>query len=204
MPLKRRPLHRRFEGFFGEWHKTCSIDRVSARSADRGEAMPAAWKKYLTNLSFAEPARYAIVESWARSSAAVGGRNQEPKFTQVQADEFSRRLMASADFLNVAIPHLCGLMRNLPGQTHVAYITDADGIVLHSLGDQEQIQMFGLSPGFDWSESTMGTNGVGTALATKTPVAVVGDEHYLRAFENCTCTAAPISDPLASSSAQLT
>jgi transcriptional regulator of acetoin/glycerol metabolism len=66
--------------------------------------------------------------------------------------------------------------------------------VLISFGNAEQIATFGLSAGYDWSECTMGTNGAGTALALRKAVAVVGSEHYIRAFENCTCTAAPIFD----------
>jgi PAS domain S-box-containing protein len=55
-------------------------------------------------------------------------------------------------------------------------------------------QAFCLLPGYDWSESSMGTNGAGTALVERRPVAVVGAEHYLELFGGCTCTAAPLLD----------
>jgi transcriptional regulator of acetoin/glycerol metabolism len=95
-------------------------------------------------------------------------------------------------FIESAARHVPGLMKRLPGSTNVAYITDADGIVLWSMGDPEQIRLFGLSPGHDWSERAMGTNGAGTCLQTLRPIVVVGNEHYQTAFHNCTCTGAPV------------
>ena len=38
-------------------------------------------------------------------------------------------------------------------------MTDADGIVLYSKGTDFLMMAYGLRPGFDWSERTMGTNG---------------------------------------------
>jgi PAS domain S-box-containing protein len=80
----------------------------------------------------------------------------------------------------------------MAGVSHVAYLTDGDGIVLRALGDPTQIETLHLSPGHDWSEATIGTNGAGTALVAARPVAVIGPEHFASSFENCTCTAAPV------------
>ena len=49
-----------------------------------------------------------------------------------------------------------------------------DGIVLLSRGNHQVMLLYGLCPGFDWSEKTMGTNGAGTALVTDSAVAVIG------------------------------
>ena len=51
---------------------------------------------------------------------------------------------------------------------------------------------YGLCPGFDRSEKTMGTNGAGTALATDSAVAVISPHHYQLPFEEATCLAAPL------------
>lgn len=53
--------------------------------------------------------------------------------------------------------------------THAIYLTDDDGIVLRSYGDRAMIEALGLTPGYDWSESQMGTNGAGTALTEGQP-----------------------------------
>lgn len=134
-----------------------------------------------------------LAESWTRSHAAGLDRHAAPKFRR--ATDLAERLQRCAALVDVARPKLSALLRKLPGGTNVVYITDADGIVLFSAGDPGQLAQFGLTPGYDWSEKTMGTNGVGTALATKTAVAVVGFEHYLDAFAASTCTGAPVFGP---------
>jgi transcriptional regulator of acetoin/glycerol metabolism len=136
---------------------------------------------------------YVIVRSWQRSAAAGLARDGTP-FRQIAAGELGLRLQRSARLVDAARPRLEAVLANLPGTTNVAYVTDRDGIVLHSVGDTTQIVLFGLSPGYNWSEAAMGTNGAGTALATGHPVSVVGPEHFITAFANCTCTAAPIRD----------
>ena len=50
-------------------------------------------------------------------------------------------------------------------------------------------------PGADWSESHAGTNAIGTAISTRTPIQVLGSEHYLQAAHDWTCSGAPIRDP---------
>jgi transcriptional regulator of acetoin/glycerol metabolism len=82
----------------------------------------------------------------------------------------------------------------MSGIQHVIYITDRDGIVLFSAGNDEIMMMYGLLPGYDWSEKRMGTNGAGTALASGKAVAVVGTDHYQLPFHESTCLAAPIRD----------
>lgn len=135
--------------------------------------------------------RAVILDSWRRSSAAGHERSSAPQFCRVSDDELSRRTASNADLLAVAAPHMKRLseLLNMP---HVVYVTDADGIVLDSRGDRDFISRFSLAPGYDWCEARMGTNGAGTALACGRPVAVIGPEHFAVAFDDCTCTAAPI------------
>ena len=49
--------------------------------------------------------------------------------------------------------------------------------------------------GFDFSEVSVGTNGMGTVLVERRPVLVHGAEHYSDLLENVTCAATPIFEP---------
>lgn len=140
--------------------------------------------------------RSAVLESWRRSERAGVERTPESvEFRRVPEDELQRRLEANGDWLAIARPHLEWLTATFSHIPHVVYLTDRHGIVLHSVGSEHLIETVGLAPGHDWSETTMGTNGAGTALATNQPVAVVGPEHFISSFDDCTCTAAPIHSP---------
>lgn len=137
-----------------------------------------------------------VLRSHERSEAAgVEREEDELEFRRVEEDELSRRHDEASRLIDTARPHLRWLSRLLGSVPNVVYLTDPDGIVLHAEGPEGLINDWRLAPGYDWSESTMGTNGAGTALATERPVAVIGGEHYSRAFAGVTCVAAPIRGP---------
>jgi transcriptional regulator of acetoin/glycerol metabolism len=77
-------------------------------------------------------------------------------------------------------------------------LTDAQGTVLHSVGHDGFLQRaskVALAPGANWSESSKGTNAIGTALIDEAPTVVHAGEHYMHANGFLTCSAAPIFDP---------
>src|SRR5579884_3138704 len=97
------------------------------------------WKTTLRTLDFGDPARYAIVESWSRSRQAQLERKQTPGFRRVSAVELEQRLQAAAELVEIAVPRLWRLLRELPRETDVGYLTDHDGVVLASVGAPDQI-----------------------------------------------------------------
>ncbi|MEV6070982.1 helix-turn-helix domain-containing protein [Nocardia sp. NPDC052001] len=52
------------------------------------------------------------------------------------------------------------------------------------------------APGFNYSEGEVGTNGVGTALASGKAVFITGHEHFAENITVFACAGAPIRDPL--------
>jgi PAS domain S-box-containing protein len=148
--------------------------------------------KTVARLADAGPLHPIVIQSWQRSLAAGLDRDAPPNFRRVSSDELQRRQSDSRVLLDSAIPHLHWLSRWFEQRPHVAYLVDSDGIVLHAEGDPDAIDRYYLSPGYDWSESLMGTNGAGTALASGVPVAVVGCDHWFVAWKDATCLGAPI------------
>jgi PAS domain S-box-containing protein len=138
--------------------------------------------------------RSAVAQSWHRSDAAGVDRHAVPRFRRVAEDDLQHRLSANRLLLEISIPHLRWLSEWFGPRPHVAYVVDADGVVLHSEGDPASIDLYHLSPGFDWSEAVMGTNGAGTALASGRPIAVIGCEHWATSWKDATCLGAPILD----------
>jgi PAS domain S-box-containing protein len=136
-----------------------------------------------------------VIRSWQRSADAGLTCDETPSFRRISSEELAQRQAASSILLAAAIPHLRWLSRWFDPRPHVVYVVDADGIVLHAEGDAGAIARFGLSPGHDWSESQMGTNGAGTALAAGAPVAVVGCDHWSTAWKDATCLGAPLFAP---------
>jgi transcriptional regulator of acetoin/glycerol metabolism len=96
-----------------------------------------------------------------------------------------------------AAPVMEMLFEQIVSTHSIVALTDPQGTILHSVGDSgflERAQQIALAPGVNWSESTKGTNAIGTALFTETPTIVHASEHYVRANHFLTCSAAPIFD----------
>ncbi|MGH2341632.1 sigma-54-dependent Fis family transcriptional regulator [Segnochrobactraceae bacterium EtOH-i3] len=77
----------------------------------------------------------------------------------------------------------------------LAILTDADGLILDTLGHPEfadRAARVALRPGVPWGEATTGTNAVGTALFERRPITVQGSEHYFAPHRILSCSAAPI------------
>jgi transcriptional regulator of acetoin/glycerol metabolism len=136
------------------------------------------------------PARWVIVASWDRCAHLSPHAAPEPR--RVDDADLRARLARNAALVEAAAPRLEGLLRALRGKSNVAYVTDADGIVLASRGDARELERLGLLAGYDRSEARLGTNGAGTCLVAGRPVLVAGREHFAAAFHDRACAAAPI------------
>jgi hypothetical protein len=78
-------------------------------------------------------------------------------------------------------------------------VTDADGILLWREGSARvrlRADSLGFMEGARWTEATVGTNAIGTALAEAAPVQLFSAEHFEQAQHPWYCTAAPIHHPV--------
>ena len=163
-------------------------------------ASAATWKRIAAQLKESRPDAESatsplILESWRRSHRAGIDPAGEVQLRKVATVELLRRLSANRLLLHAAADLLDRFSASMGATRHVIYLADADAIVLLSRGTDVLMQSFGLRPGFDWSEAAMGTNGAGTAIASRSPVAVVGPEHWLLPFRDASCLGAPVFGP---------
>jgi sigma-54 dependent transcriptional regulator, acetoin dehydrogenase operon transcriptional activator AcoR len=99
-----------------------------------------------------------------------------------------------------ALPVLRNLREHLEGQPISVILTDAAGVVLTRMrADYDldrHLDSVMLAPGFSYSEASVGTNGIGTALEGGRPMHVFGHEHYAENLENLACAGVPIRHPI--------
>ncbi|MBW4023489.1 MAG: sigma-54-dependent Fis family transcriptional regulator [Proteobacteria bacterium] len=103
-----------------------------------------------------------------------------------------------ADLLSAASEVFTRAAELFGGSRSLMLLTNTDGIVLDTIGDHQTLddgQDIHLMPGGDWREHTVGTNGIGTALATGRPAQVHAAEHFCEGIKGWTCAAAPIREP---------
>ncbi|WP_200958150.1 GAF domain-containing protein [Nocardioides sp. Soil805] len=134
-----------------------------------------------------------LVASWQRSEGyGVSLESIEPSFTGTFDDE--------SLFFECGREVLAGLHQTLINEPVSLMLTDADGLVLNRMsGDTSLLRALDavhLAPGFAYAERTVGTNGLGLAIADRAPTVVRADEHYALSLCTYTCAAVPVLDPL--------
>src|SRR6478609_5749888 len=91
-----------------------------------------------------------------------------------------------------------GLDSVIESGDNILVIADAQGRVLWRSGPRSVLghaDRLGFVEGAHWGENAVGTNAIGTALASHRAVQVFCAEHYLRSHHPWTCAGAPIKDP---------
>nr|WP_229456868.1 sigma-54-dependent Fis family transcriptional regulator [Massilia sp. KIM] len=120
-----------------------------------------------------------------------------PDFDPLARNDLSHLLEQNGLLHTHAVPAMETLYQQIINTHNMVLLTDAQGVILHTLGDADFIEKanrVALSPGVGWSEQRMGTNAIGTAIAERAPSLVHADQHFLAANHFLTCSAAPITD----------
>ena len=140
----------------------------------------------------------SILNSHERCAALGLSRIDRPDHTPVIRSDLAVARERNLRLHVHAAPVMELLLEQTMASQSMVLLTDAQGTVLHSVGHDAFLQRaskVALTPGANWSESSKGTNAIGTALVDEVPTVVHADEHYMHANGFLTCSAAPIFDP---------
>lgn len=144
-----------------------------------------------------EIARPVVAASWKRSLAAAVDPERDAPAVVLPHDELER--IRDAHPLSKVLPVLRQTLTSIADEaSHIMIVTDARGLILWREGSarvRRDADRIALSEGALWSEESIGTNGMGTALAADQPVQIHSAEHLVRRIHTWTCAAAPVHDP---------
>jgi transcriptional regulator of acetoin/glycerol metabolism len=171
-----------------------SLQATTPPAMTDGEGLAETRQRFLT-FETVEPNRVrdTILASWWRS-----------RRWNVAADHIDLSYTGDPDLdsrlTRSAMPVLRSLRENLESQPISVILTDASGVVLVRLAADTELDRYldrvQLAPGFSYSEESVGTNGIGTALEGGRPMHVFGHEHYAENLENLACAGVPIRHPI--------
>ena len=140
----------------------------------------------------------AIEQSHLRCEALGLKRIERPDFEPLVRSDLAVARERNQRLFTHAAPVMELLFEQIVDTESMIVLTDAQGTILHSVGDDRFLHRAGkvaLSPGVNWAEHAKGTNAIGTALVEEAPTVVHGGEHFIHANNFLTCSAAPIFDP---------
>ena len=158
-----------------------------------------AWECFVAGEALLKaPVHSDVLSSWRRS------RQSGVKPTEVRApliasgDSVERLRQQRQDLLSAASPLFAATGDLLARSGSIMLLTNAEGVVLEAQGNRHTLeagQQMHLMQGGQWSEGVVGTNGIGTALATGLPAHIFASEHYCMGMKGWTCAAVPIREP---------
>jgi hypothetical protein len=141
--------------------------------------------------------RRLVARSWTRVLAHGVDPDLGHPPGPLPAAEVERRRVASP--LRAVLPELRAALTSVADDaSHIMVITDSDGRLLWREGAvpvRRRADGLGFTEGADWSEGSVGSNAIGTALAEAAPVQMFAAEHFVRSHHVWTCTACPVHDP---------
>lgn len=163
------------------------------------EELKQVWYDFVTGQATNCPGlREVIFDSWKRS------RENQVSYQPTQApiifagSMLERHKKSMHELIAISLPIMENLYKFMADAGFVIALSDREGCLLEVIGSDEAKEI-GLRanfvPGAQWSEETVGTNSIGTAIFLDQPVQIRGREHYCRMFHPWCCSAAPIHDP---------
>jgi transcriptional regulator of acetoin/glycerol metabolism len=153
------------------------------------------WKNFVrTGIAGEANVHKTIIASWERCrNASVEFDGKCRDLISVKELEERRGLLCE-----ISEPIMETLYQCLRGSRSVVVLVDKEGYILASLGDLaslRQAEKLNFGPGANWSEYSVGTNALGTAMAIGHSMQVTGCEHYCENHHLWTCAATPIRNP---------
>ncbi len=138
-----------------------------------------------------------VARSWERSRQLGLSMSSRAVFDEVSRSRRQQVQERNQHLIEFAVPEMERLLTALSRSDWVLACVDATGSVVASLssGDPHADLRSAFRPGVDLAEQAIGTSAPGCALAEDRPVAVLGNEHYLRDLANFSCIAVPIYGP---------
>lgn len=158
-----------------------------------------AWERFLVGEPDAAAALgSAVVSSWRRSLELGVNPTRQAAPLNATGDSFLRLRERNEELIYGSSALLGWLQDLFIDSPCIMLVTDPNGVVLEAVGDRQVLaagERIHLVAGGQWNEDTIGTNGIGTALATGQPAQVHAAEHFCEGIKGWTCAGAPIRQP---------
>ena len=157
-----------------------------------------AWERFVQDQPLERTGvRSVVLASWqrCRSEAVDPARHAAPGAAAERVRQLQRQNRELCEAARPALESLRDILRECGT---LVMLCDPGGTVLHLNGETRARSVgegINLATGGCWNEDVIGTNAIGTAIATAAPVQIHADEHFCLDVKRWTCAAAPILDP---------
>lgn len=167
---------------------------------DKNKELGELWERFVTESfkdSVPEKVRKNVLESWKRcQSQDVNPRQLQA--TSALSDLDLKLILQESELYHVAKPIIDDIFHKLGGTRYLFTLSDEHSRIIYLKGDtqiKKEAEKMNFALGMDWSESSVGTNAIGTSIFTRNPIQIFSAEHFCQGCHPWTCSAAPIIHP---------
>jgi len=155
-----------------------------------------AWQQFVTEGKLKKHfLKDFVADSWYRSRDHGVDPFTEKVKVELDEDEVNKRYKEFMNLLKRAKPFMNSLYKIVGSSGLLVRLTDKDGYVLECIGDKDLGLKYGslnMYRGCNVKEEVIGTNAIGTALYTGSPVQIIGAEHFCKQYHGWSSSACPI------------
>jgi transcriptional regulator of acetoin/glycerol metabolism len=157
-----------------------------------------AWKTFVASGEIIPAAVSSpIADSWRKCAETGVNPSDGTGRIILESAALKRLVEKNRIVIDIAKPFMENLYQFFHASGFIIVLTDAYGNILETFGDSDRLKSartINFLPGANWQDVAVGTNAIGTALATGQPIQVSGHEHFCLRHHCWTCSAAPITD----------
>jgi transcriptional regulator of acetoin/glycerol metabolism len=164
---------------------------------EQQHAIRLAWESFLRKGKAPQGIPQTIASSWERSRT-LGVTVERGGAPLAGEPEVFRRRSQNAMLLTAARPALQRSSLFLAEASSMMILSDPGGFIIETAGDPrivDQGRRNHLEVGGNWEEGAIGTNAIGTALAERRAVRILGAEHFCEDVQRWACAATLVRHP---------
>jgi sigma-54 dependent transcriptional regulator, acetoin dehydrogenase operon transcriptional activator AcoR len=158
------------------------------------ERTAAAWRDFVAGADSVRGVRPEILASWYRCREEY---EVDPCLDRAPAAAEASPRSIEHDVVFAELGGVAASAADEVGSGCLITVADSDGHVLVSYGSRRVLRVAAdsnLAPWSTWLERASGTNGIGTALESHSPVMVAGPEHWCKTFHPWICAGIAVRD----------
>ena len=167
---------------------------------DNARELNSIWERFITKSSsdlFPEKIRKNVLDSWNRClDLDINPRQLQAKSALSNFDLHQQ--LKESELFQVAKPIIDDMFHKLMGTRYLFTLSDENSHIIYVKGEKQLMQdaeKMNFAPGMDWSETSIGTNAIGTSILTKSPIQILSAEHFCQGCHPWACSSAPITHP---------
>jgi|GEM_PF-243999 len=177
-------------------NRLIALDAYACKNAEKRK-LEQQWEQFITGKNANPAIRSYMYESWQRC-LQYGINPLHNKTTINLGKDQIEEYLSTNQVFRMMEPLMKNLKNHSMDSGHLVTFCNPSGEIVYLDGDLPLLlkaEDMNFVIGSTWSESSSGTNAIGTAIATGTPIQVFAGEHFCQEVQKWTCSAAPIRDP---------